>query len=228
MKRYNFREVFNLKRLKIGVGAIFMLAAMILSDRGELLCLYFLSAILHELGHLVAAWRLRLGIREVRLDFSGIRISINEELSSYKSEMVLALAGPLVNLASVVICLVFLRSRGISAEALEGCIEGFFKEGSITLNGAIGFFGICSLLQGTVNLLPVKTFDGGRVLYCSISSICSERVAERALDISSSFSAFVLWTVALYLMLKISSGLGIFVFAICIFCSTLKDTDVCK
>jgi hypothetical protein len=43
--------------------------------------------------------------------------------------------------------------------------------------------------------------------------------------VSSAVAAFVLWTVSLYLMLKISAGLGIYVFAACIFFTTLKGTE---
>ena len=73
-----------------------------------------------------------------------------------------------------------------------------------------------------VNLLPVRTFDGGRVTYCLSAILFGERRAENLLDVFSALSAFVLWTVSLYLMLKISSGLGVYVFSLCLFLSTFE------
>ena len=70
--------------------------------------------------------------------------------------------------------------------------------------------------------MPVRTLDGGRMMHCVSSMLLGERRAENLLDIFSALSAFVLWTVALYLMLKISSGLGIYVFSVCLFLSTFE------
>lgn len=79
------------------------------------------------------------------------------------------------------------------------------------------FLALSSLVQAFFNLLPVKTFDGGRILYCAVAEVMGERVAQRILELSSALSALILWIVALYLLLKTSGGLGIYVFAICIF-----------
>lgn len=219
------REGALLKRIKVGVGALLMLGSMMISDRVEVLLLYILSATLHELGHLGAAGVLGIGIREIRFEFSGVRICTEEKLTSYKNELRLAMAGPLVNFVCVTVCVAFFSCFNISLNEASALTENFLVDGYYSHVGAVGFFAIASLLQGCVNLLPVKTFDGGRICYCAIAMLCREKAAARALDIFSAFSAFLLWTVALYLMLKLSAGLGIYVFAVCIFLSTLKDTD---
>ena len=101
-------------------------------------------------------------------------------------------------------------------------VESFIYSGEYTHLGALGFVAISSVLQGGINLLPVRTFDGGRITYCLSAMIFGERRATTILDIFSATSAFVLWTIALYLMLKISSGLGIYVFSLCLFLSTFE------
>jgi hypothetical protein len=44
-------------------------------------------------------------------------------------------------------------------------------------------------------------------------------------SVTSAIFAFTLWTISLYFMLRISSGLGIFVFSSSIFVLMLTDSD---
>ncbi len=215
-----------MKKIRLGMGALLMLSAMIISDRADVILIYAFSAFLHEIGHLSAAKLLKIKIKEIKFDFSGVRICTDERLTQYKSEIALAAAGPLVNFIVMGAVLSFFKAQGVSlAEAAE-YIESFLAQREAHIYGAIGFFGLSAALQGGVNLLPVSSFDGGRITYCVIASFFSERAASRATAALSAASAFVLWTVSLYLMLRMSSGLGIYVFAACIFASTLKDSDI--
>ena len=100
----------------------------------------------------------------------------------------------------------------------------FLEAGSGGGREAVAFFALASIVQAFGNLLPVESFDGGRMLYCAISEIMDEKVAWRAVEIASALSAFIMWTLALFLMLKVSSGLGIYVFAVCIFLCTFKNS----
>lgn len=213
-----------MKKIKLGLGAVLMLTVMLVSDRGDVLGIYIFAALLHEMGHLVAAKLLNIEIREIRLDFSGARICTDDSLISYKKELLLSCAGPAVNIiAFLLICASFALGHS-SLNELWTCASEFVSADALTIEGAIGFFALCSVLQGAVNLLPVRTFDGGRILVCALSMLFGDRAAESAVGITSAVSAFVLWTVALYLMLRISSGLGIYVFAACIFAGILAKT----
>ena len=65
------KENGGLKRIKVNFSAILMLGAMIISDRAEMLLLYFFSAFLHECGHLLAARMLGIGVKEIRIGYVG-------------------------------------------------------------------------------------------------------------------------------------------------------------
>ena len=215
-----------MKKVKIEVSALLMLAAMIMSDRAEILVLYYLSAGLHECGHLVAANLQKIGIKEIRFSFSGARICPEDEILSYKNEFLLAAAGPFANFLSITAIMLFFLAKGVTpTAAAESCIAFLFED-EVSVVGAVSFVALSSFLQGMLNLLPVKTFDGGRMTYCLVAQLFGERAAERLIDIFSALSALVLWTAALYMMLRISSGLGIYVFAVGIFASTLKETEI--
>ncbi len=200
-----------------------MIGATLISDRAEIFIIYALAAALHECGHLFTAKLLKIEIREIRFEFSGIRICTGDSVISYKNELLLAVSGPIVSIAIVIIGTSYLGAMGVTyIEATEACKKLLF-EGVCSHIGGISFFALASLLQGIINLLPVRTFDGGRISYCIMSCLLGEGAAERFLDIFSALSAFLLWTVALYLMLKVSSGLGIYIFAIILFVSTFND-----
>lgn len=211
-------------KIRVKIGAILMLFAMLASDGAILLSIYFLSASLHECGHLIAARALKIGIEEIRFDFSGVRILTEKSINSYRNELLLAAAGPLVNILSVTLSVAFFLSNGITisnaADALLSLLNGEF-----TLAGAVGFFAIASLLQGGINLLPINTLDGGRFLFCAVALLFGERSAYVSIKVTSFAAAFVLWTVALYLLLKVSAGLGVLVFAACVFFSTREQIE---
>ncbi len=212
----------RMSKIRVKPGAALMLCVMLMSDRADILALYFLSAVFHELGHLAAAKWLGIGVREISFDYSGVRICTDGAICSYRNEFLLALSGPLANFLVISISLFIFMLNRVSADgAIELCGRYLF-DGEYSHLGAISFVALASFLQAMINLLPVKTFDGGRMAYCLSARLLGERAAERIIDIFSAFSAFILWTVALYLMLRISSGLGIYIFSATLFFSTVK------
>lgn len=211
-------------RLRLGLGGVIMLIAMLAGN--GILCggLYFLSALWHECGHIFAARRIGIGIKEVRFELSGARLTTEARMLSYGQELCLALCGPLFNLlAALLICGSGILLGFPISEGWEK-VSGFLL-GEVTLWGALGFFALSSVAQAVTNLLPVGSFDGGRVLYCLLARCFGESVASRAVGVTSLLCVFLLWTVALYLMLRVSAGLGVYAFAACIFFSTADAAD---
>ena len=213
-----------MRKIRVKIGAVLMLLAMIASDGAIVLCIYFLSAALHEGGHLIAARALGVGIEEVRFDFSGVRICTDKSIASYGSEFILAASGPLVNLLAVTLCAVFFSCRGVPVNEVADAILRLL-EGKLSLVGAVGFFAAASALQGGINLLPINTLDGGRMLFCTVARLFGEHSASVMISVTSFAAALVLWTVALYLLLKVSAGLGVLVFAACVFFSTREQIE---
>ena len=193
------------KRFLIQPLALIYLLFMLFCDKSGLAAMSLLAAALHEMGHLVAARFMKIPISAMRFDLLGARIDVKGRILSYGQEWLLCMSGPLASL-------VF---------SLIGSL--FWSHSKLAIA-----FSCASLLLGLLNLLPIQTFDGGRMTYCLSAVLFGERRAEQILDVFSGFSAFVLWTVALYLMLRISSGLGIYVFSVCLFLSTLKKSDLYK
>lgn len=213
-----------MKKIRFGIGGFLMIAATIVSDSAEVIILYLLAAFLHEMGHILAARLMKIEVKEIKFGFSGVRIITEERLTSYKRELLLALAGPAVNIAVFLSVLLYFYINGREQRLFEA-VEGFLSVSELTLDGGVAFLALASLIQAIFNLMPVNTFDGGRILYCVVAENVSERAAAHILTVTTAVSAFLLWTVALYLMLKVSNGLGIFVFAACIFASAAKGGE---
>lgn len=130
-------------KLRIGLEfPFFALAAFFLS--GDMWKNYLLAVIfstLHELGHIVSMKISGCEIREICTDIMGIRIDKRISDMSYERECITALSGPLVNLfAALVFC------------ALQTKNEMFILPFNINL----GLF--------FINMLPIRTLDGGRFL----------------------------------------------------------------
>ncbi len=216
------------KGVRIGLGGLLMLAAMAISDRADVLLVYLLAALLHELGHLLAAKRMRIPLKGIELGFSGVRICVEKGLTGYADEFLMALWGPMASLLAAYAAFLLSLTAGISREQLLSSAAAFLESGLAAESGPagiMGFFMLASLLQAYSNLLPVNGFDGGRLLFCALACFFDESRAERVTAILSALSAFVLWTAALYLMLRIAAGLAVYIFAACIFASAVQRTE---
>ena len=213
-----------MKKAKICIGVCLMLSAACVSDDIVAVSVYLFAALLHEIGHLLAARIMKIRVSGIKFDFSGARICTSGNLS-YKEELFLSGAGPLANIFAFTLVIKAAKIREIPAKSLLEGAESLFSRGEATLCGVLGFFALSSLLQAASNLMPISGFDGGRMLYCICALIFGDRAAEVVLSITSAIFAFILWTAALYLLLRISAGLGIYIFALGIFTSSIMKKD---
>ena len=157
------------------------------------------AAAAHELGHVLAARVLRLPLGGIRLDILGARISTASSVS-YFDEWMLSAGGPAFNLIT-------------AASFMPLC------ESSEWIN----LFIYSSLGFASLNLLPVDTFDGGRMLFCFLSSFTDGDLPRRALRFLSFFFVFLMWLVSVYLLMRIGKSLSLFVFSACLFSKLLDE-----
>ena len=181
-------------RMKVSPLVAVFFIGLILTDR-SLLCLSaFLAAAFHEVGHLLAARLLGIPIRSLRLDLLGARMDTVGRMMTYGEEWLLAASGPLFSL---------LLSLGLFC-LWE--ISPFAK-----------LLSCASLLLGGLNLLPIRSFDGGRMLASSISYFFGERTSDYILRLTSFLFLFLLWAVSVYFLLLAGDGLSLFCFSMSLF-----------
>lgn len=107
---------------------------------------FLVSIIMHELGHLVAARSVGIGVRAIRLDAIGGAAELERAPETGKSEMLVAAGGPAVNL--------LLGGGALGAATL---LSG---DAAIVMT----WFAAVNLILGVFNLLPGLPFDGGHIL----------------------------------------------------------------
>ena len=117
--------------------------------------LLYLSVLLHELSHALAAKAYGLPVRSVSLHFLGGVTEIAGEPQTPRREFVVSVVGPLTSLAVGAIALVLAQAvpaGGLMRFALDGLAWA-------------------NLLVGLLNLMPGLPLDGGRVLRAFIWAV---------------------------------------------------------
>lgn len=137
----------------ISVGFFAVLSLMLYMDQTGLLLPTLEATLFHELGHLVAMWSLGCRPRAIECRVGAITIRGRLEVSQ-RSEALICLAGPLMNL--VLFQLEFLCYYWFGWP--------FLLKRSLVM-----------LVMGLFHLLPIKGLDGGTVLFGCLTGRCSAK-----------------------------------------------------
>jgi Zn-dependent protease len=185
--------------------------------------LAFACMLLHELGHAMMALSLNVHVRKIiLLPFGGVaQIQSVPEKPHY--ELLIASAGPLVNLA-IVIALVplLILIGGLSladyimsspVTILHAMMLSFFQQSNWT--GLIVLLIVINAILFAFNLIPVLPMDGGRILRTSLALFFSYL---RATQITVVLGYII---ACLFMVLAFRWGsLGLLLMAIFIFATT--------
>ena len=132
----------------------------------------FVTVILHELGHSFAAMRYNIKTKDITiLPIGGVaRLESMPEKPS--EELVVAIAGPLVNIALALITALFVTIPE-DDQLSESLIEGI-NAGNFFLN-----FLIVNIVLAVFNLIPAFPMDGGRIFRALLSMKLSRPLATK-------------------------------------------------
>ncbi len=158
---------FRIKNISFSVGIPFLaVAAFFLAGdmRVNYFCAVLFSA-LHETGHILALLFFGKKPKKITFGMMGIRIDTSDMLLSYREECITALCGPLINLLFLVVFAI------IDITGLPFAINS-------------GLF--------IINMLPVKTLDGGRIVYNLMMSKTDEEKADKIINILEIITAILL------------------------------------
>jgi Zn-dependent protease len=125
-----------------GLGGLSYLAGLVFA------VLLYLSVLLHELSHALAAKAYKLPVRSVTLHFLGGVTEIEGEPETPAREFVVSVVGPLTSIA------VGLVALGAAAVTPDDTLVRLMLDG---LAGA-------NIVVGVLNLVPGLPLDGGRIL----------------------------------------------------------------
>lgn len=190
--------------MEVEPAAAVVLIAWLFMDRSWLCISALLAACVHELGHLSAARCLHIPIRTLRLHLLGAGLTLGGAPLSYGAEFLLCVAGPLSSLLLA---------------ALLSPLWGYALCRQISC---------ASLLLGCLNLLPVRAFDGGRMLSAALSVVCGPEISDRVLTVSSCLCLLFLWATAVYFLLRVGDGISLWCFSMSLlarFLTSLKKEN---
>ena len=151
---------------------------------------FLLAAVLHEGGHLLACRFLRVPIRFFSPIATGAVIGYDPSAVSYAREAWIAAAGPLANLAGFLLCF------------LGECTRGRALFGTSCL--AFAFF----------NLLPIRTLDGGVLLYDLLTPVMGPIRAERIGEKISAVCTVLLWMCTVAVQIRCGGNLSILLISV--------------
>ena len=130
--------------------------------------LLFTCVVLHELGHSLVAQKFGLTVREiVLLPIGGVaRLEKNPEKPLH--ELLIAAAGPLVNVA-IAVLLFFAGGLAVNFGALEGRSLFQTTDGPPSLVTLWGWLFTANVALALFNLIPAFPMDGGRILRAALA-----------------------------------------------------------
>ena len=191
----------RMKKLKIKLSFFFIFIVLALAwTANKFTLLALLAAAIHEAGHLVASKLFNIRVCELDFGLLGARLKTSEALCSYSQEILLCFFGPLFNFFSAGIVYIMANSKGCLTEEVE-------------------FFIFSSLILGVLNLLPIRTFDGGRIIEAALCYFLPAEKVFLIINILSFLIIFSLWSVSVYFLLIYTSSLGLFIFSVSLFAS---------
>lgn len=157
--------------------------------------LFLLATVaLHESGHIFAFSVLGLPLPHFRGRRLGLLLTPKNTLLSYPQEVFVCAAGPLFNLLAAAALIPALRTG--------------------RANDAHFCFFCFNLLTAALNLLPIRGFDGGRILAALLSSLFGATVAEKISGAVSLVFVLLFYFAGLFLFFVAGVGLQTFFFAL--------------
>ena len=161
------------------------LTLMLATDKTGFLLPMFFAVLMHEIGHLFIMWVLDCSPKSIRLIPASVQI-VNSFSRGYKNDILIALAGPLVNV--------------LFFSVLYYNYLCFGNEFTL-------YFALLNLLIGIFNLLPVKGLDGGTIVF---SLLCKFTNINRAVLILKLITAiFALAIILLAVLFSINGKINL-------------------
>lgn len=146
-----------LGRVRFTPGFLFLSALLLYQSSSVFLISFLFAAALHELAHVYMAYLLRIPIRTLSMTAFGCVLSLTDEaLIPTEKLLLIAAAGPLLNLGVAALC------QGLS-----------------NFCALAALFGAENLLLALFNLLPVFPLDGAVILSSALSIRLLPEQAER-------------------------------------------------
>lgn len=183
----------RLPRIKVGLPTVVFVITLVLLDKSALSLLALAAALCHELGHIAVMLVSGTEVSEIEITVFGAEIRTPCAERTTLVNIAVFSAGALTNILCAVTVFILPTS---SVEAL--------------------FFANASLSLAIVNLLPIRTLDGGCILEALLADITPKHMP-LIVDVVSCITLGFLWLTAVYLLLIFGGNLSLMLFCMYLF-----------
>lgn len=201
-------NIFGINFL-LSIGFFGVVTLMLYIDKTGLMLPTITAIVLHEVGHIIALSIFKSKPERVILRVGAVGIS-GRFLLTAKNEIIMLLAGPLVN---VILFFAFFFF--------------YFVFGNITILN----FALVMLVMGIFNLLPIIGLDGGEILKIILGRYLSFSVANLLLIIVSLITIFLILALGFLVLADTKSNISLILMALYLFLGILlskKQKNYCK
>ncbi len=154
-----------------------------------------LSALAHELGHIIAAKLCGVRILKITLYPFGADIKLDNPLRSYQKDVFISSAGVTVNFFIIISAMLLPYTRYTDIIAA------------------------CNLTLLITNIFPIDGLDGGGILKGLLSVLVSPQKADKIILITTFFGLFIMWTASIYIFFVKQGNPSLFIISCTLFVS---------
>lgn len=133
----------------------------------------FITVVMHELGHALTAKRYHIITKDITLLPIGGLARLEKIPEKPIEELIVAIAGPLVNITLAVITRIFITIPGTSEQLMAELSNG------VNANNFFLNFFLVNFWLALFNLIPTFPMDGGRILRAILSFRMQRHIATR-------------------------------------------------
>lgn len=185
--------MINIKKIGFSIHysfLIFFLLSLFIG-LGELVLMYFICLLIHEGMHAFVAKKRGYKIGKIKLMATGAVLEAESDEFSVRDEIIIAIAGPLINL---IIAMLLIVCWWIVPETYNFTLD----------------LCVINLVLFAFNMLPIFPLDGGRILLALLSKRLERKNAlliTKAIAIIISLLLFVLFIFSLFTSINFSLGM---------------------
>ena len=202
-------------KIKIDLKIFLLAFIFILTKQIHIYMLIMIFALIHELGHIMIGILLGFKLEKIEIIPVGIAISFNINFDDFNKKIgksnllelkkiLIALAGPLVNIIIIIITL-------------------YLKIGIIKKLNII----YANILIGIFNLLPIYPLDGGRILKGILNILIGRKNTLKYIDKISIMVLILISIISVYI-LKYNRNIGLIFMTIYLWIIVIKKVKLHK
>ncbi len=181
-------------KIKIGIPTFFFFSALVLFNCNISALMPFICALLHESGHLLAMKISKIKIKEIKILPFGIDIKKAPSVSSYKTDILISSAGVLTNVLLIILGRTLFKIPESNT------------------------FILSNYLLVLINVLPIKSLDGGQMLELLLLLKLSPETAEKIMSVLSLITLTLLGCIAIWLLINTSYNFTLLLMCMYLFC----------